>query len=111
MLPSLSAFTAIYNVNNAEHTCFTGILIFEDNNRGKGYGHWAKLLHLKYAFENLHMAKVYSKVRSDHEAVIKWLRKLGYEDAKAHPAHSADTLVFLLTKEGWAQHPNRRPGA
>ncbi len=56
-----------------------GILIGEDEAKGKGYGEEASIALLKYAFEELNLHRIYLRVFTVNSAAIRLYEKLGFE--------------------------------
>lgn len=98
--------SVLYQVNRTEGTGYTGTAIFEREHLEKGMGFASKLLQLKYAFSELGLKKVYSKVVLGDHRLTEGLTTLGYRllsrEAAQEIAGGPDGHeIFELSRAGW----------
>ncbi len=73
----------LQNIDRKNQKAEYGIFIGEDDARGHGYGTEAAFLILKYAFDILHLHKVYLRVLQDNICARKSYEKAGFvEEAR-----------------------------
>jgi len=65
-------------INNIHQTCWLGILIGENEARGKGFGTEAIKLIIDYAFNNLNLRKVSLEVVNSNKTAIETYKKIGF---------------------------------
>lgn len=98
-------FVKLFNINWVHRFCYFGIIIGEDDARGKGYGYEALSLISKYAFDILNINKILLEVIKANDAAVKLYKKFGfteegvlkrqfYFDGKWH-----DVIIMSLFKE------------
>ena len=68
----------LYDIDIVSKKTELGILIADDNYRGKGYGSKSTQLMVNYAFESLGMHKVTAEVLSENIASIAMFKKCGF---------------------------------
>lgn len=67
------------NIKWEYRNCELGIVIYDKNYRGKGYGRDALNMVLQFIFEEMNMHLVYLKVAEDNHAALKLYNDLGFE--------------------------------
>ena len=66
------------DVDHTDHKAEYGIFIGAESKKGKGYGTQAARLMIHYAFEKLHLHRVYLRVFADNERAIASYKKAGF---------------------------------
>jgi RimJ/RimL family protein N-acetyltransferase len=100
---------ALFNFNEAAHTCELGIVIGDTNYHGKGYGREAIMLLLDYAFRLRNFRKVYLTVNGDNERAQRAYRACGFAEEGRWRQHvwSAGQYVDLvgmgIFQSGWLE--------
>lgn len=76
-----NAIGSVYlrDVNLKERKAEYGIFIGEEDKKGKGYGTQAARLMIKYAFNEIHLHKLYLRVLADNKKAIASYKKAGFE--------------------------------
>lgn len=74
----LIGHVGLYKINQCAKKTEYGILIADDNSRGKGYGTKSTMLMLDYAFNTLGMHKVTAEVLSENVPSLAMFRKCGF---------------------------------
>lgn len=74
----LIGHVGLYKIDKTARKAEVGILIADDNSRGKGYG--TKLINtiIRYGFDTLNLNKVTAEVLSENKASEKMFRKCGF---------------------------------
>jgi diamine N-acetyltransferase len=67
------------SINWINRSAEYSIMIGDKDHWGKGYGHEATFLILKYAFEELNLQRIYLTVRSDNIKAFKLYQKIGFQ--------------------------------
>lgn len=68
----------LHSINWFNRHATTGTVIGDDRSRNKGYATEAKMLILKYAFDNLGLHKIISRAYAKNLASIRYSEKCGY---------------------------------
>lgn len=68
----------LYKIDRIAKKAEYGILLADDDSRGKGYGTKATLLMVTYAFNTLGMHKVTAEVLSENAASVAMFKKCGF---------------------------------
>lgn len=68
----------IRDIDHSNHKGEYGIFIGEDDTRGKGYGTKAAKQMIHYAFETLHLHRLFLRVYADNEQAIRSYEKAGF---------------------------------
>lgn len=99
--------SVIYRVDRQSRTAFGGLAIFEQAERKLGRGFEAKRLQLRYAFGDLNLGIVYSRVKSSNESIIRGLKKFGYQTQfqPTREALAAEHTILSLERGMWAKLP------
>ena len=71
-----------------------GIIIYDEEQRGKGYGREALMLLAKYAFTSLRLHQLYAHIAEDNHASIALFESLGYQ-------HSGTRRDWIITENGF----------
>ena len=93
--------------DEVNRTAETGAMIGRPDYQGQGYGTSAKMLLLKYAFDELNLRIVYSRVYAFNEASQAYSQKCGYEHVATLPdkqyvkGEFVDELIFQVTHGMW----------
>lgn len=66
------------DIDNNNHKAEYGIYIGDEKNRSKGYGTQAAKLMIEYAFNKLHLHKLYLRVYADNKQAISSYKKAGF---------------------------------
>jgi RimJ/RimL family protein N-acetyltransferase len=74
----LIGHVGLYKIDNVAKKTEFGILIADDNSRGKGYGTKSTNLMVDYAFDILGMHKVTAEVLSENIASVTMFKKCGF---------------------------------
>lgn len=69
----------LHNINYIHRTAISGSFIGEEVNRGKGYGHDAKMILLNYAFNRLNLRKICASAIAFNERSISFNQGCGYK--------------------------------
>jgi RimJ/RimL family protein N-acetyltransferase len=86
------------------------IAIGEENNRGKGYGHDALQLILKFAFHELNLRRVQLTVFSYNKPATRLYKKIGfthegtYREFLERDGETHDLLLFGMLRHEWEQN-------
>lgn len=70
---------SLEKINYIHRTATTGSFIGNENDRGKGYGHDAKMVLLNYAFNRLNLRKINASAIAFNERSIKFNQGCGYK--------------------------------
>lgn len=70
--------TKLHNISKKNGTCNIGLMIGDKNFWGKGYGGDIYRTIVRFAFEELHIRKIWEMVHSDNEASLGMFRKMGF---------------------------------
>lgn len=74
----LIGHVGLYKIDNVAKKTELGILIADDDSRGKGYGTKATSLMVDYAFKTLGMHKVTAEVLSENAPSVAMFKKCGF---------------------------------
>jgi len=77
-LGKLIGHVGLYKIDNVAKKTEFGILIADDDSRGKGYGTKATSLMVEFAFRELGMHKVTAEVLSENAPSIAMFKKCGF---------------------------------
>lgn len=97
---------SVMKVNTYDGTCDTGTMLGEEY-CGRGYGTEAKMLMLKWAFEQFGFRKVYSQVYGYNERSRAYALKCGYvqeatlKDRKLYEGQYWDEWILAVNREQW----------
>ena len=73
--------TNLVNINWKDRNAFTGLLIGQNTNRGKGYGTDAVMTLMRYAFEELGLERLDTTIIEHNEASLKlYIEKCGWKE-------------------------------
>lgn len=75
---SLIGHVGLYKIDHVAKKAEFGILIADDNSRGKGYGTKSTLLMVDYAFNSLGMHKVTAEVLCENAPSIAMFKRCGF---------------------------------
>jgi len=104
---SLIGTMSLEKGDEVNRTAETGAMIGRPDYQSQGYGTSAKMLLLKYAFNELNLRIVYSRVYAFNEASQAYSRKRGYEHVATlsdkHYVNGAfvDELILQVTPDTW----------
>ena len=70
---------SLFDIDYISRTAQTGTVIGEKDSWSKGYGTRAKILILRFAFDQLNLRKVYSRVIAFNGRSLRYAEKCGYE--------------------------------
>jgi [ribosomal protein S5]-alanine N-acetyltransferase len=99
--------TGLRLINFKDHHTSFGIFIGEKSEWGKGYGAEATSLMTKYAFETLHMNRVWLHVREDNERGIRAYERVGFKREGVlrqdvyREGRYWDTITMAILREEW----------
>jgi RimJ/RimL family protein N-acetyltransferase len=71
---------SIRNVDNLNRNAFVGIVIGDEENRGRGYGTEVLRLVLAYGFRTLNFHSMALSVHADMQAAISCYKKVGFHE-------------------------------
>lgn len=97
----------LHAIDWVNRSATTGLLIGEEEHRGKGYGYEAKELLLDYAFNTLNLHRINSTVLSHNPRSVACLKKSGYkEEGRRRQAYFRngewiDEIVLGLLASEW----------
>lgn len=74
----LIGHVGLYKIDQVAKKTEYGILLADDNSRGKGYGTKSTALMVEYAFQELGMHKVTAEVLSENDASVAMFKKCGF---------------------------------
>lgn len=98
---------ALASINYSNHHAESSILIGDVSLRKKGFGSCANKFILNYAFNMLHMNKVYVHIREDNYPSIKLYKKFSFSVDGVLKEHFCednryiDVLIMSLLKRDW----------
>ena len=72
---------SLHDIDHLHRHAFMGIVIGEDEHRGRGYGTEAARLILDYGFNTLNLHNIMLSVHADNHAGISSFKKAGFKDA------------------------------
>lgn len=75
----LIGHVGLYKLDNYCKKSEYGILLADDNSRGKGFGTMCTKVMIDYAFDVLKLHKVYAEVISENKASVRMLKKCGFK--------------------------------
>lgn len=75
----LIGHVGLYKIDNLVKKAEYGILLADDNSRGKGYGTMCTKTMVNYAFDELKLHKVYAEVIVDNKASEAMFKKCGFK--------------------------------
>jgi len=110
---ALIGHISLHDIDHLHRHAFIGIVIGEDEHRGRGYGTEAIRLVLDYGFNTLNLHNIMLSVHADNHAGISCYKKVGFRDAgrrrdwifkngKYHDVMYMDILAneYTISKEG-----------
>ena len=71
----------LFEFNPQHHRVGVGLVIFNKDERGKGYGAESLQLISQYAFEHLQIHQLFANITEDNTASIRLFEKMGYKKA------------------------------
>jgi len=77
---NLLGYFQIKNINWSSRTAWLGIIIGDQNSRGKGYGSETMQLGLDYAFSFLNLRKISLEVISANKTALALYKKFGFRE-------------------------------
>lgn len=98
----LIGHVGLYKIDRVAMKTEFGILLADDDSRGKGYGTICTKTMVDYAFDVLGMHKVYAQVLSDNKASKAMFRKCGFQidgvfrDDVLKNGHYYDVLMMSI---------------
>lgn len=103
---SLIGITALHNLD-LHGSCVSGIIIFDRNYWGKGVASAAHLARTLFAADFLNRLTIKSSVRTENEASLKALQRVGYHMTGKEPRTGQRMGRFLDTYHLCWLHPER----
>lgn len=104
---ALIGTAAFINIDNSNRNLMVGISIYQNENRGKGYGREAMQLLTDFAFLELNMHRVYLGAFSFNGPAAKLYERIGYKieginkDFLYRNGRYYDEICFGLLKQEW----------
>ncbi|MDH5442166.1 MAG: GNAT family N-acetyltransferase [Candidatus Nomurabacteria bacterium] len=98
---------AIHDIDHINRVATTGAMIGEKDCWGKGFGTNAKMLLLDFAFNQLNLRKIYSKVLEFNERSANYSKKCHYNEEARIPNHFYrngkyhDEIILAVYQDMW----------
>lgn len=98
----LIGHVGLYKIDADSNKAEYGILLADDNSRGKGYGTMCTKMMVDYAFDVLKLHKVYAEIITENKASIAMFKKCGFKvdgilrDDNYKDARYYDVLIMSI---------------
>lgn len=72
---------SLHDIDHRNRHCFMGIVIGDEDHRGKGYGTEAVRLLLEFGFKTMNLHNIMLSVHADNHEAITCYKKIGFREA------------------------------